>query len=261
MKAEYFDKLLHGNNGIKISKDLMIFNDYELYNLTTGESKQYSNLDELLKDNEDVAHIIADAKAFYLEYDGGRGAGSGGKGEMGGGFTNAGGSGRKEEGYGKKLLNAELNYGQSKGNSIESVLGRFQKKYGDAKREYAVAVDENGYVHDHVQGGSVSVPIAGGKGQTIIHNHPSGGNFSKADLVSTASTQEKGIIATSSNTSKKSTYHFEKASHFKPKEFIKAVNKAKWPKEYSYDKGADWWLKNNASKYGYKYTSTGVPKK
>lgn len=49
MKVEYFDKLLHGNNGIKISDEWNIFNDYELYNFKTNESKQYKNLDELLR--------------------------------------------------------------------------------------------------------------------------------------------------------------------------------------------------------------------
>lgn len=40
---------------------------------------------------------------------------------------------------------------------------------------------------------------------------------------------------------------------------LKAVKKAQWPAKYSYDKGADWWLKKNAKKYGYKYSATGVP--
>ena len=127
MKAEYFDKLLHGNNGIKISDEWNIFNDYELYNFKTNESKQYKNLDELLKDNPSVAKIIEESDAFYLDWSGGRGSGSGGKAKMGGGFSSA-----KEQGGGKneRLLPAELNYGESKGNSVDAVLGRFQSKYG-----------------------------------------------------------------------------------------------------------------------------------
>ena len=85
MKVEYFDKLLHGNNGIKISDEWNIFNDYELYNFKTNESKQYKNLDELLKDNPSVAKIIEESDAFYLDW-------SGGKAKMGGGFSSAKGT-------------------------------------------------------------------------------------------------------------------------------------------------------------------------
>ena len=78
------------------------------------------------------------------------------------------------------------------------------------------------------------------------------------DLISVASTQEKGIIATSSNTSKKQTFKFEKTPKFKAKEFIKAVKKAQWPTHYDYDHGADWWLRKNAKTYGYKYSASGL---
>ena len=110
---------------------------------------------------------------------------------MGGGFNHArGGKG----GAGEKLLNAELNLGSSKGNSIDAVLDRFQNKYGGAKKEYGVAVDENGYVHEHMAGGKSSVQVSGGKGMTIIHNHPSGGNFSDSDLLVVASKKTKGLL-------------------------------------------------------------------
>ena len=85
----------------------------------------------------------------------------------------------------------------------------------------------------------------------IIHNHPGGGNFSDSDLISVASTRERGIVAVSG----KRTYTFTKNKNFNAKGFIKAVKNAKWPTKYSYDKGADWWLKKNASVYGYSYKS------
>ena len=71
-----------------------------------------------------------------------------------------------------------------------------------------------------------------------------------------ASSKEKGIIATSSNPKIKKTYHIQKNQNFKAKEFIKAVNTAKWPKKYSYSEGADWWLRRNQRTYGYKYRAT-----
>jgi len=258
MDINYFSKLLKGNNAIRVTDDLIIFNDYELYSFSTEESKHYRNIDDLVNDNADVKKIILETDEFKIKLDGGRGSSSG-AGEMGGGFNHAsggGGSGRDE-----KLLNAELNFGTSKGNSIDKVLGRFQQKYGNSDREYGIAVDDNGYVHEHIKGGSVSVGVTGGKGMTIIHNHPSGGNFSDSDLIAVASTSNKGIVATSSNTNKKATYKFEKTNNFDSKGFIKAVKNAKWPTSMSYDKGADWWLRKNASKYGYKYSASGVPKK
>ena len=252
MKITHFAKILAGNNAVKISDNLIVFNDFELYDMDKDESKNYDSLDDLIADNEDVKAIIEAAEYFSLDYSGGRGSLSG---EMGGGFTSAGGRRRGEQ---ETIQNAALNYGTAGGNSLTAVLGRFRDKYKDADTEYGTAVDEQGFVHNIQHGGKVSVDINGHKGETIIHNHPSGGNFSKGDLISTASSQEKGIIATSSNAKKVATYHLQKNNNFKAKAFIKAVNNARWPKEYSYDKGADWWLKRNQRAYGYKYSSKGL---
>lgn len=249
MKINHFAKILNGNNAVKISDKLIIFNDFELYDMGADSSKNYDSLQALLADNPDVEKIITEAEYFALEWNGGRGSGSGSQ-EMGGGFTSA--SGRRD-GKQETIQNAALNYGTAKGNSITSVLGRFRDKYGTADHEYGTAVDEQGFVHNIQEGGKVSVRIDGNKGQTIIHNHPSGGNFSKGDLVTLASTKSKGVIATSSNPKIKKTYHIQKNENFKPKEFIKAVNNAKWPKKYDYSQGADWWLRKNQRAYGYKY--------
>ena len=108
------------------------------------------------------------------------------------------------------------------------------------------------------KGGSTSVPIRGAKGEMLIHNHPSGGNFSDSDLIVVASGSEKGIVAVGSNTSNRMRYTFTKNKNFKSKEFIKAVKKAQWPREYSYDKGADWWLRKNAKEYGYSYSAKKI---
>ena len=86
MTLDYFNQLLQGNNGIKISEKYVVWNDYELYNLETDESRQYKNLDDLVKNNKDVEKIIEESDAFYLDWSGGRGSGSGGKANMGGGF-------------------------------------------------------------------------------------------------------------------------------------------------------------------------------
>ena len=250
MRVAHFKKLLGGNNAVRITDDLIIFNDFELYSLETDKSKKYESLEELLADNPDVQEIIEKAAYFSLRFDGGRGSGSG-NGKMGRGFNHAHERGRR--GGGLELLNAELNFGTAPGNSIKAVLGRFHDKYGAADHEYGAAVDELGYVHKLREGGRSSVGISGNKGETIIHNHPSGGNFSDTDLITAASTDAKGVIATNSKVG--TTYHFQKNQNFKAKDFIKAVNNAKWPTKYDYNKGADWWLKKNQRAYGYKYSS------
>lgn len=249
MRIAHFKKLLAGNNAVRINDDLIIFNDFELYSLATNESKNYATLEDLLADNPDVEKIIDDAEYFALRFDGGRGSSSD-NGKMGGGFTSAGGRGGFEQ-----IVNATLNFNTAGGNSIKAVLGRFRDKYGNAEKEYGAAVDELGYVHKLGRGGKTSVSISGNEGQTIIHNHPGGGNFSSGDLTNVASTKAKGIIATDSLTKNPVTYHFQKNNNFKAKEFIKAMNNAKWPVKYNYNQGADWWLKKNQRAFGYKYSS------
>ena len=60
MTKEYFSQLLEGNNGIKITNDLVIYNDFELYNYRTEQSKNYNSLDELLNDKLHVAFLSKD---------------------------------------------------------------------------------------------------------------------------------------------------------------------------------------------------------
>ena len=256
MEIKDFDKILKANNFLFLNDTYIIFNDYELYNEKTFKSIENKSLEDLLKNKikgKTIEQLIKEKDAFYLRVNGGRGAISNLlKGEMG--FSSAPGRMAKSE----KLLNAELNIKQASGNSVDSVLKRFQSKYGDANREYAIVVDENGYVHQHLKGGKHSVGVQGDKGEVIIHNHPSGSNFSKADLENVSSTKARGVIATSSNAKVKGTYTFTKNENFKAKEFLKALNKASWDKKLGYNKGASQWLKKNQRKYGYKYTYKGV---
>ena len=169
MTLEWFDKLLKANNAIGVTDDDVIFNDYELYNHRTKEEKHYKDIYELTEDNPRIKEIILNTETFYNPIDGGRGATSG---AMGGGFGHAGGRGKGENG--KQLLNAELNINTKQRHNVDAVLKRFRNKYGDASREYGIAIDDQGYVHKHVQGNATSVIITGGTGMTIIHNHPSG---------------------------------------------------------------------------------------
>lgn len=258
MTIKNFSELLAGNNGVRISKDLVIYNDFELYNYSTEESKNYTNLDELIDDNPDVKAIVEEAEGFYFDWNGGRGASS--SGDMGGGFGHAGGGG----GGGaatetNKLYNAELNIGNRGGASVDKVIDRFKEKYGNADHEYGAVVTADGYVVQHMSGGKHSVGFFDTeKGGTMIHNHPSGSNFSDTDLHSFANSQLKSIVATSSSKTTKGTYQITKNKNFKAKEFDKAISKAKWPAHMDYNTGASWWLEKNAKTYGYTFKQSGV---
>ena len=218
--------------------------------METDEEVNFNNLEEVLNyrvGTETVRELVERTNDFILQYNGGRGAGSG---LMGGGFTSAGGSG-----FGKALFPASFNANNKTNNSYKNTLKHFQEKYASADHEFGITVDELGYVSQHIEGGRTSVMIGGRKGETVIHNHPHGGNFSSADLINTAMDSSKGIVATGTKNGKTTTFSLQKGSHFKSSKFAKAVKKAKWPTKFNYDEGADWWLKNNQSKYGYTYTS------
>ena len=256
MEIVKFKQILENNNALFLDDKWTIFNDYELYNGDEDISITNETLEELLDrviDGKSVKELIEEKEDFTFKLGGGRGALSRAvRGKMG--FRNTKGRRAKSE----ILYPAELNLKEAKGNSVDSVLRRFLDKYGNANREYAIAVDENGYAYQHIKGGKHSVGIEGDKGQIVIHNHPSGSNFSKADLENVASTKAKGVIATSSNKSTKGTYTFIKNDNFKAKDFMKGLNKAEWDAKKGYNKGVSDWLKQNQKKYGYKYTHKGV---
>ena len=249
MEIKKFLKLLHNNNAIRLNEEYILFNDLELYSFKTMQETHFKSIEEFLnyefQDSTMKAFIIR-TEEFYNKYDGGRGSTSS---AMGGGFNHARSGGGKDDLRNMKYP-AEFNVG-GKNRSYEKTLALFKQKYGNADHEYGVTVDDMGFVHKHIEGGATSVSISGNKGQMILHNHPGGGNFSDSDLISVASTNERGIVAVGAN----KTYTFKKTKRFNSKGFIKAVKNAKWPAKYNYDKGADWWLKRNAKNYGYTYSA------
>lgn len=247
MKIETFKEMLNNNNCIQIVRGIFLFNDFELYDSNENISRQLKTFENALKyhiGNDTIMDIVLRTDRFKLEYSGGRGADSP-EGPMGGGFGHASDHG---SGHGKVLFPATFNRQGRFANESEA-LRMFSSRYKDADHEYGITVDSQGFVHSHIEGGSSSVSISGAKGERVLHNHPSGGNFSDSDLISTASTMESGIDAIGS----KETFRFTKKKNFNAKGFIKGVKTAKWPVKYNYDDGADWWLKRNAKKYGFKY--------
>lgn len=224
---------------------------YEIYHIETDTEEYYATAEEFLSAviNGKTVKDELETKEYVFEYDGGRGAGGG---SMGGGFNHASHRGRNAEDYGKMLYPAEFNRQGRFANQARAIEA-FAAKYKDSDTEYGISVDSQGFVHSHIKGNKTSVPIsAHGRNHMVVHNHPSGGNFSDTDLISTSRDRHaKGIVAV--GTSK--TYSLAKQHNFDALGFAKAVKKAKWPTKYNYDEGADWWLRRNASKYGYEYSA------
>ena len=222
---------------------------HELYNPETGSSKYFESHDEFLDANIDgrtVRDIIEDGSyKMLVEIEGGRGSSS----ESGQTFKfnhASGGGGRGD--VGKARFPAEFNDGD-KFQSEMKALDKFRERHANSDHEYAIAVDEDGYVHQYIEGGSTSVAITGRDGQLIIHNHPSGGNFSDSDLLSVAQTRgERGIVASGT----KGDYIFKKGKNFDGAAFAKAVKRARM-KGKDYDDATHKWLTANQKKFGYTY--------
>ena len=195
---------------------------------------------------------------------GGRGASFRAKGEKRS-LTFAKGIGSPSE----KLHPAYMNRIKNTGNE-DRIIQDFNKKHTKANREYAIQIDENGYVTNYYKGkrGSVSYSTEETKDKHLVHNHPSAGwgNFSGTDLETWASTGQRAVTASSRNSTpisnvapkvyanrRAGTYTIRKKSHFKRDEFIKAIKNLKVESK-NYDRSLGKWLKNNASTFGYEYT-------
>lgn len=249
MDKNEFEKLLKERNFVKINDNFIVFNDFEVFNIKKNKSQKFNNINAIFE-NQEIKKIIESSKDFEIQLNGGRGSSSMSS-QLGGGFTNAnlGGGG----GEGSSIFPARLNVG-SVNKTQEQAIRKFEKQYKDATIEYAASIDADGFAHSVRSGGATSVRPGITEKMMIVHNHPSGGNFSKADLLNTASSKKQlGIIAVGSNTKNRYRYVFEKTGRFKAKEFAKAVENAKWPISFNYDDGSHWWLKKNSKTYGYKY--------
>ena len=255
MRIEHFRYAFKRLNGFYLKPHIILFRKpLELWNDITGESIEFNSLDDVLNyviDGESVRAIIERTDTLHIpSLDGGRGAGDGTQSTFK--FGHASGNGADKS---KQLLPAQANI-KIKSKTPEGAMKEFREKHGASDHEWAYEIDDNGYVHQYVEGNKSSVSIGSrakvGKGQKtmILHNHPSGGHFSDSDLISTAMDgRSKGIVASSS----KANYIFEKGTHFKATQFVKAVKNASM-KGTSYDDAVDKCLSKNSKKYGYKYT-------
>ena len=234
--------------GLRLTDDYILFRKpLELYNLKTGDSKLFKSMEEVYSQSINeitVGDMISKMtlETFYMRLDGGRGASSGLGQDKSFKFSHADDKGARTDTYDfPSRVNINI-------RNPDKTLEVFRNLHVNDKKEHAFTVDEQRFVTSYVHGMAHSVMVAGRRGEMVYHNHPSGGAFSDADLISTALTAAKGIVASG----KSGDYILQKGNHFKANAFVKAVNNAHL-KGKDYDDAVDRWLKANAKKYDYKY--------
>lgn len=235
--------------GVRLPNGYILFRrPVELYNLNTNESLLFRTVQEALDasigDCTIREHIDqADMSLFKYEYDGRGRSGSGNSQEFQ--FGNADNGNGEDNTRADFPARVNIN---STNSSPERTLDLFRQLHVNDDYESAFTVDEQGFVTQYVHGNPTSVGIWGKAGEMVYHNHPSGGAFSKNDLLNMTTTAAKGIVASGKN----GDYIFQKSNNFKANEFAKAVNTVKM-RGSSYDDAVDKWLKKNQRKYGYQY--------
>lgn len=256
MLIDVFKHEFKQRNGVMLTDSIVLFRKpLELYDMESGKtlvSFKGTDLDAVLPlkiNGKTVRTIIESWSAIPIVIrDGGRGSGSG-IGDWSGKFGHA--EGGRGSGYDESDLPARLNVRIGSTRSPEDMLKAFRDAHVNDAYESGVAVDEHGYVTRYVHGGATSVAIYGTRGEMVYHNHPGekGGNFSDSDLISTALSGERGIVASG----KEGDYIFVKTHKFNATGFTKAVKNATL-RGKDYTDAADRWLKANQKKYGYKYS-------
>lgn len=255
MKISEFKKGLSELNYVMFDDDtLLLFKDLELYDRNTEISVQFSNFDEMLTyecNGLTMKKRIEAKKDFKIYISGGRGTGSRKGTSLFGDQQDGNATGRDNS---TPDLPARMNR-MYNGNqmSAEHTLSTFRGEHATSKTEHLIAHDDDGFVSVYTHGGKNSVGFTPNQveGKHVIHNHPNGSNFSKADLDNLAATGQKSIAATS----KSVTYKVEKNKNFDAKGFAKSLNNAKTT-QTDYNKAVSDFLKRNQKKYGYTYTET-----
>lgn len=201
-------------------------------------------------DGASVSDILDTKDDFAIALDGGRGAsGSGGKVFK---FSSASDGKRP---YTKKDFPARINVA-TKTKNVESAIKTFMAKAAEhPNREHGITLDSMGFASQYVHGQAHSVAISSkNKGDLVVHNHPSGGAFSDADLIATAQDRRsRGVVATYDRGMFGRGYRVvTKGTHFNAEGFTRAVKGARM-RGKSYDDAVDKWLSRNQKKYGYKF--------
>lgn len=255
-------------NGMYVTKDVIMFRrPIELYNLETGETiATFRSVDDALKfevGGRTIAEIVDNMDELAAPNDeGGRGSSS--SSPYKGRWED---KNRPERDYSTSDLPARMNTRAGVRRTYDDMLRAFIDAHGNDRKEHGIVVDAEGFVTKYRHGNRGSISGLTGKNTEIaIHNHPRDGwpQFSKADMVNTALSSRRGIVAVSTTKGRNKgiyaetakyagTYTFIKGGHFKATEFVKAVNKA-YLTGKDYNDAVDKWLRKNQKKYGYTYT-------
>lgn len=231
-------------------KAFILYKDLEVYEIETGESQYFESWESAMNyehNGKSIAEYVDELEDLKITTKGGRGA-------SGSASALFGSGGAEMESPRNEDLPARMNrmYNGNK-MSQEHTIETFRKQHAADSYESAIVYDNNGFVSSYVHGGLFSVGFYPHEvaGKHMIHNHPSGSNFSRADLESFASTKMRGVSATGT----KATYTITKTDKFDAKGFAKALSTAKTT-DKDYDRAVDRFLKRNSKRYGYTYSST-----
>lgn len=263
---EYKEALLE-HNGLPINEEIVLFNDFELYNTEKDESITFKSFEDVLEyeiNGKKIKEIIEAKDDIFQDNMGGRGAWSGNKagGSLFGG-KGARSGGRAVTEVKSTLPTAYINtLTNSRYKSVEGTSKAFGKNFLNEEREYAGLLDANGYALEYVKGQKTSVVHLERKGAYTIHNHPSKALNAKAktgvkylnapstaDLRNWALGVGKGTIIVASGN--RTGYIISKSNNFNAKAFTKAMSKAK--SSGNYDRDVDRWLKKNQKDLNYRY--------
>lgn len=235
---------------------------WELWNAKTGESILLNDTGELLNHvvgKQKISDLL-DSKDFTFDrpLHGGRGAGGDGDSKE----WHVLDGGGEDPPY-KPDFPARINVRVKTKNREEAIKTFMREARKDPTHEHAITLTDDGFAHSYTHGGKGAVyPGAPQKNGSVIHNHPYRpdlNTFSKTDLVTSISRKtEKGINATYDNGKDISGYRdFVKGSHFKAKEFVKALDTATF-RGKTYDQAFDGWLTRHQRTYGYKFVHKKV---
>lgn len=216
-----------------------------------------------------------------LQFFGGRGTGSYTAGGAGAGFGDGGGGGGTDlniAGWTPEAGSNIVHVGTTVDGAESRIIG--------LDHEQLVVIGQDGYVRAVVDGSEHSVGLTpraerNAAGNIITHNHPNGGTFSPADIISAGQIGAGEIRAASKRFGK--TYSLKAGAKANGRGLAKAMQRAeakltsawqakldsmvgrKYSSKESYEKQAynHWnnimgdWLNKNAGKYGYTYSAGG----
>lgn len=267
MRIEKFKHEFKQRNSVMLTDTVMLFRKplelYDMANDKTLATFKGNNVDVVFSfeiNGKTVQQIIESWKEMpVITLSGGRGGGSG-MGNFNQKWPSSGNGNEKDRTTSDHP--ARMNVKTGVNRTYEDMLKAFADTHADDDIEHGVTIDGYGYTTRYRHGNPGSISIWGGKGEMVIHNHPAGGwpNFSKEDLLSVASSGERGIVAVSGKKGRSAetakyagTYTFEKGTHFNAAAFTKAINNATI-RGNDYNDAVSKWLKANQKKYGYKYS-------